>query len=85
MNRSALDIDLVQKFFKVVVDPVIQLIFAAAVLYFVYGVFTYIRRSDDSSERINGANHILWSSVGLFIMISVWGIIAILEKTVGVR
>lgn len=85
MNRSALDIDLVQKFFKVVVDPVIQLIFAAAVLYFVYGVFTYIRRSDDSSERINGAKHILWSSVGLFIMISVWGIIAILEKTVGVR
>ena len=83
--KSALEVPQVQKFFDVVVDPVIQLIFAAAIVYFVYGVFTYIRKSDDSAERISGANHILWSSVGLFIMISVWGIIAVLEKTLGVR
>jgi len=81
---SALDVPMVQKFFEVVVNPLVQLIFAAAVLYFVYGIFTYIRKSSDSTSRVDGANHILWSTVGLFIMISVWGIIGIIERTFGV-
>jgi hypothetical protein len=72
---------ILQKFFTVIVNPLVTLLFAAATLYFIYGVFTYIRKSDDSSERVTGANHVLWSSVGLFIMVSVWGIIAVLEKT----
>ena len=80
---DALQIPAVQKFFDLIVNPIIQLLFAAAIVYFVWGVFTYIRNADDSSERISGANHILWSTVGLFIMISVWGIIALLERTIG--
>jgi hypothetical protein len=81
---SALTVPEVQKFFDVIVNPIIQLIFAAAILYFVYGVFTYIRKSDESTSRVDGANHILWSTVGLFIMISVWGIINLIERTFGV-
>jgi hypothetical protein len=80
---DVLKIPQVQKFFELVLDPAVQLLFGAAVVYFVYGVFTFIRKSDESSERITGANHILWSTVGLFIMISVWGIIAIIKKTIG--
>jgi hypothetical protein len=73
------------KIFRVVINPLVQLLFAAAVFYFIYGVFKYIKDSDESSSRTDGANHVLWSTVGLFIMISVWGIIEILEKTIGVR
>jgi hypothetical protein len=75
----------VAAFFRLVVNPAVDFLFAAAALYFVYGVWEYIRRSDDSAGRIEGGNHILWSTIGLFIMISVWGIIAILQKTVGVN
>ena len=78
-----LAIDEVKKLFEVVIDPLVRLLFAAAIVYFTYGVFTYIRRSADSDGRIEGANHILWSTIGIFIMISVWGIISILENTVG--
>ncbi|MEN9622248.1 MAG: hypothetical protein RLZZ67_682 [Candidatus Parcubacteria bacterium] len=74
----------VQNLFDLVINPAVRLIFAAAALYFVYGVFTFIRRADDSSARVEGANHILWSTIGLFIMISVWGIIAVLQNTIGV-
>jgi hypothetical protein len=80
---NALDVPQVRKFIEIVVDPAVQLIFAAAILYFVWGVFTFIRKSDDSSERATGANHILWSTIGLFIMISVWGIIAMIKNTLG--
>ncbi len=80
---NALDIPVVQKFFEVIVDPAIRLLFAAAVAYFIYGVYSYVRNSGDSEARIDGANHILWSTIGLFIMVSVWGIIGILQSTVG--
>lgn len=80
---NALDIPIVQTFFASVVNPAIRLLFALAIAYFVYGVFSYVRNSSDSSARIDGANHILWSSIGLFIMISVWGIIGLLQSTIG--
>ncbi len=73
--------DILERFFDLVVDPLVTLLFAAAVLYFVYGIFTYIRNADDSGERVTGGKHILWSTVGLFIMVSVWGIIKILDNT----
>lgn len=74
---------IVQKLFLLVIDPVIKLIFAAAVFYFVWGVFKYIRNSDDPSERIAGGKHIMYGVIGIFIMVSVWGIIAVLKQTVG--
>lgn len=76
--------DLLPKFFCAVVNPIVQLIFALAILYFVYGVFVYIKDSGESTSRTQGANHILWGTVGLFIMISVWGIITVIEKTLHV-
>jgi hypothetical protein len=79
-----LDSPEVADLFRFVINPLVQLLFSAGVLYFIYGVFKYIKDSDDSSSRVDGANHILWSTVGLFIMISVWGIIRILESTIGV-
>ncbi|HVU06375.1 MAG TPA: hypothetical protein VHE10_01075 [Candidatus Paceibacterota bacterium] len=75
---------IVQKLFSLVVDPLIQLIFAAAVVYFLWGVFKYIQAADDPDERIQGGKHIIWSVIGLFIMISVWGIIAVIKRTIGV-
>lgn len=76
----------VSNFFDLVVDPAVTVLFALAILYFVYGVFSFIQSKSqgDSVDFKEGANHVLWSTVGLFIMISVWGIIAILKKTVGV-
>ncbi len=81
---NPLQLPIVQKFATIVLDPAVKLLFALAVLYFIFGVFTFIRRSGESDGRIEGRNHILWSTVGLFIMISVWGIIAIIQRTLGV-
>ncbi|MEK7163086.1 MAG: hypothetical protein AAB775_00015 [Patescibacteria group bacterium] len=84
---NALELEPVKKFFALVVDPLIRLLFAAAVFYFVYGVFKFIKdkASSESADIAQGANHVLWSTIGIFIMISVWGIIAILRSTIGVK
>jgi len=84
MNDSPLKLPIVQKFAEVVLDPAVKLLFAVAILYFIYGVFIFIKNSGESEGRIEGRNHILWSTVGLFIMISVWGIISVLQRTLGV-
>lgn len=67
-----------------VVDPVIRVLFAVATVYFMYGLFTYVRESKSSEGRLTGSRHIMWSLIGLFIMISVWGIILIIKNTLGV-
>jgi hypothetical protein len=79
---NALEIPIVQRFFSAVIDPAIRLLFALAICYFVYGVYSYVKNSSESASRTDGANHILYSTIGLFIMISVWGIIGLLEGLV---
>ena len=46
---NALELEPVKKLFTLVVDPLIRLLFAAAILYFVYGVFKFIK--DKSSLK----------------------------------
>ncbi len=64
----------INSFLGKVVDPAVQVLFAVAVLYFMWGVFVYVRDADSMDSHKTGANHILWYPVGLFIMTSFWGI-----------
>jgi hypothetical protein len=41
--------------------------------------------ADSDEGRETGAKHVMYSVIGIFIMISVWGIIRFLEGVVGVR
>ncbi len=57
--------------------------FAAAVLVFLYGVFEYVKDSGSEDARSTGQRHILSGVFGLFIMISVFGIVQLILRTVG--
>ncbi len=58
--------------------------FAVALIVFVYGVFEYVRQSDSSDERAKGTQHMLWGIVGMFIMISVFGIMKLIMGSFGI-
>ena len=64
-------------------NPLIGLIFALAFVYFMWGVFTFIKNWDNDSERATGQRHMIWGIVGMFIMVAVWGIIGIIIGTFG--
>jgi len=66
-----------------IVNPIIYFIFALALLYFLYGVIIFIKDADDETARDTGKKHMLWGIVGLFIMVSVYGIIGIIIGTIG--
>ncbi|MBI3634177.1 MAG: hypothetical protein HY228_00985 [Candidatus Yonathbacteria bacterium] len=61
------------------------IIFAAAVLYFLYGVFNFIKNPGDATKREEGRTQIIWGIIGLTVMASIYGLIGFLgSSTVGI-
>ena len=64
-----------------VINPILGLLFALALYFFVMGIANYILKSDDPKERAKGTQHLLWGVIGFFIMVSVTAILATLTNT----
>lgn len=69
---------------RLILTPILGLLFALAMFYFVYGIFLFIAKADVPEERKKGTAHIFWSLVGFFIMVSVIGILSAVTGTFGV-
>lgn len=65
-------------------NAMIPLIFALAVVIFFWGVVKFIKESD-SKEKEKGRTFMIWGIVALFVMVSVWGLVNVLNMTFGVR
>ena len=74
----------VSKIMDAVVTPLLTGLFLLAGLIFIWGVFGLIAHGGDSAARETGQQHILWGVIGMFIMISAYGIIRLIGNTVGV-
>lgn len=69
---------------EAIINPIIQLLFLVALVVFLWGVFSYVRKSDSDTERETGRKHMMWGLFGMFIMVSAFGIINIIINTAGV-
>lgn len=65
-------------------QSIIPFLFAIAVVVFIYGVVKFIG-TQDSSEREQGKQFMLWGIVALAVMFSVWGIVNLLGLTFNVH
>lgn len=76
----------VGKINKLIINPIITLLFAAALVYFIYGVVMFIiDKSQGGGENAeSGKRHMLWGIVGMAIMLSVFGILRLIQSTLGV-
>ena len=68
---------------KVVVNPLIIFIFALALVIFIYGVAQYLLNPESEEVRKQSKSHMIWGVVGMFIMVSVFGIMRIILNTIG--
>ncbi len=68
-----------------ILTPAEYLVFALAILYFMWGVVMFIKNADNESKRQEGISHMIWGIVGLFIMLSAKGIINFILSTLGLR
>lgn len=67
---------------KNVVNPIIQILFAVGIFMFAWGVAEMIMKADDATARDEGKRHMLWGAVGMFIMVSAWGIVYLVSNTI---
>ncbi len=69
---------MLSKLIEEIVNPTILLMLSVAMVYFLWGVMKFILNMDNETERESGKNHLVWGTVGLVIMFSVWGIIKLI-------
>lgn len=68
---------------KVVLNPFIILLFACALAVFIWGVARYLLNPENEEIRKQSKSHMMWGIVGMFIMVSVFGIMRIILNTLG--
>ncbi len=68
-----------------ILKPIVELLFALALIYFIFGIVLFIKNADNAEKRKEGYNHIIWGVIGMFIMFSTIGIINFILATFGIK
>ncbi|HEY4494423.1 MAG TPA: hypothetical protein VJB95_03300 [Candidatus Paceibacterota bacterium] len=69
---------------KEIINPLIVLLFALALVYFLYGVFEFLVGAASEEKKTDGKSHMLWGIVGITIMMGVWTILGIVTRTLNI-
>jgi len=67
-----------------IIAPIILLLFVLSLALFFWGLADFIRNGDNEEAKKKGREHMIWGIVGIFIMVSAWGIILIVLNTFGI-
>lgn len=75
-----------ERVYEVLLQPFIGLLFTLALVMFLYGMVRFVSTSDKSSDDASkGRQHMLWGIIGMFIMMSVFGIMRLIISTLGIQ
>ncbi len=64
----------------------VPVLLAIAFIVFLWGVFKYfVWGADSDTELAKGREFVLWGVIGFVVILSVWGLVALLGATFGLR
>ncbi len=66
-----------------VVNLLIPLMLAIAVLVFFWGLVKYIASASDEAAKESGKTLMIWGMIALFVMVAFWGIIGYVQSSIG--
>jgi uncharacterized membrane protein len=61
-----------------IINPLLGLLLAASVIYFLWGVFQFMTNREDEDKK----KHLLWGTIGLVIVVSAFGIVNLIRSFV---
>ncbi|MCI0542167.1 hypothetical protein L0Y69_00210 [bacterium] len=68
-----------------IINPIIAFLFVLATLLFISGLVRFFLMGDsEGKNRETGKQHMVWGLVGMFIMVSVFGIMQLIVNTFGI-
>ena len=59
----------------------IPIAIAAALLFFIWGLAVFIKNSGDEDGLKEGKQKMLWGVIALFVIISIWGLVALINSS----
>jgi len=68
----------------VIVGILTPIAFALGLLYFFWGLAQFILASGDPEKATEGKNRMIWGVVALFVMSTVFGLIAFIQSELGI-
>ena len=68
-----------------IVDILIPLVFALAILFFFWGLAQFILAAGDESAASAGKSKMIWGIVAIAVMASIWGLVFFLQDNLGVE
>src|SRR3989344_1333679 len=63
-----------------ILDTLIPILVVLGVVYFVWGVVTYVISSDEEAKK-TGRNRMIYGIIGLVVIVAMWGLVAIVQRT----
>jgi hypothetical protein len=70
---------------SMIINPIIDLLFALAVVFFLWGCLEFLMNQGNEEKRTAGKSHMLWGIVGITIMMGVFFIMNMILNTLGVK
>lgn len=74
--------ELIVKISTVILNPIIAFLFVAATAVFMWGLINFFFIGEPKDQEL-GKKHIFYGLIGMFIMISVFGIMRLVANTIG--
>lgn len=74
---------IIEKLNDLILNPLITLLFAVALGYFLFGLLRFIQNQDDANAQEEGKRHMVWGVIGIFLMVAVYGILNLIGATLG--
>ena len=75
----------VMKANNLIINPLIKLLFALALVYFLYGVFEFFLNQTSEEKKTSGKSHMLWGIIGITIMMGVWFFLSVIISTFSIK
>lgn len=63
---------------------VVPALITIAVIYFIWGVITFMTSSDEEAKKM-GRTKIINGLIGLFVIVAFWGIIGVIKNSFGIQ
>jgi uncharacterized membrane protein YidH (DUF202 family) len=70
---------------KLIINPLILLLFALAVVYFLYGLVEFILNGENEEKKTTGKMHMLWGVIGITIMMGVFFLMNLILNTFDIQ
>jgi len=68
-----------------VLQNIIAILIGAAVLVFLWSIIKYLMKGKNESDRQDAKKYMIYGIIAIFIMVSVWGLIGLLNQTTEIQ